>query len=196
MNRESAQPIIGIVLCVLFFLGYQQYITKKYRQESGSVSTENTLGKEPANSAPSHVSGASVGDLLSGAGEINAPRLTPAELTLENEDIVYKFDQELVAIESIRLKRYQSTRGADNMVELLDGPMVLRGITASSLKPVESAVLARRVDRQLLFSAQSDDWRIVEKVGLGDKGYDLAIDISFTNLRATPQELTGGLWLS
>ena len=204
MNKEGVQPIIGIVLCVLFFLGYQQYMSKKYPRQPTDPIVMETLPPgafpAPGSGTPEGTAGhgAAVGAAVGAGADIAAQpqvrKLGEKELTLENADMTMRFDQERGAIASVLLKHYKRARDSDDPVELLDSPFTLRGVAAPDRRPSPIPGNGERVGNVLRFTHQVADWKIVESVKLEDSGYDLKIDVAYTNTAAAAQELSAGIW--
>ena len=193
MDRRS---LLAVVLCVIFYLGYTQYLQKKYPNYGKPAVTEVESSPAPT---PSPLSGQEAGSVKGTpkiAGESqNTVRLSEDQLRFETRDMVLQFDQDKSAISSIKLKNYKPHKNSpeSDRYELVDLPLGLAG----TVKPDEvheiTGFSAVRTDQGLALTKDVADWRVMEEFTVPPEGYNLKIKLTFENTSPTPKELSGGL---
>ena len=194
MDRRS---IAAVVLCVIFYLGYTQYLQKKYPNYGKStVSSDVEKPHAESGAPPSGHEASSPSDMPKIAVEgQQAARLSDDQLRFETHDMVLQFDQEKSAINSIKLKHYKPHKESPDAdwYELLDLPLGLAGtVRPDDLKDVVG-YSAQRSDQGLTLVKELSDWRIREEFLVPQDGYNLKMKLTFENTSSAPKELSGGL---
>jgi YidC/Oxa1 family membrane protein insertase len=134
------------------------------------------------------------------ASSINAPvaKLSAADLTIENDKVIYQFSQELGGFASIKLRDFKSDNRAEaGFADLLDSPMALQAtIEPKNTDPSKDAFQAERKDQSITFFRDAGGFRLSQTFTVPKSGYGLELKISFTNIGTQPAELTSGLLLT
>lgn len=198
MNSDQ-RPLIAIAICILFYLGYDYYLKKKYPEYGQRpTATETSTATPPVASTPAPTGSAAPG---SPSGEAGTPaaapvaQLTGTDLVIENDKVTYRFSQELGGLDRVTLKDFKAGKAEDSgQVELLDHPMALQGTTdLRSTVPVRGVFSGERQDRSVRFSREAGTFRITQEFTVPESGYGATLKVSFTNVSNQPAELTGGM---
>lgn len=198
MNSDQ-RPIIAIAICILFYLGYDYYLKKKY-PEYGQRPTVTETSPEATPATPTTTAaGAAAQAPVGGAAPTPATpllaQLSGADLVIETDQVAYRFSQDLGGLERVTLKGFKADKQADSgPVELLDYPMALQGTTdLRTVAPVRGVFGAERQGRSVKFARDAGAFRIAQEFTVPESGYGAALKISFTNVSNQPADLTGGL---
>lgn len=197
---NDTRSIMAIVLCVLFYLGYTNWLNTKYPDRNKPAEAE-TQSQAPSSPNATGLASATGGTPSAepGAAPVagDVKKLTPEELTVENDKSIYRLSQDVGGFESITLKDYMSDKTKEaHPINLLDGAMALQG-TTDVVKPVAQSggFAAEREGRTIRFSRQLGAVKVVQEYKIPEKGYGLSLQIRFTNTGTTPIDLAGGLLL-
>jgi YidC/Oxa1 family membrane protein insertase len=214
-ETDRSRSLMAIVLCVLLYVGYTEYMRAKYpdymkpRETAGEntgANVENAAGSSATTPGTTDTAAtqatAGVQSKAPATPAIKAPAaLDPAQLVFETDDFKVTLDQSLSAISSVRLKKFSDRIGAGAQpVEVLDSPLVVQGVVQGNngTNPnVQSGLWsAARSGDKVTFSRDEGTWRIEQEIEQRPDSYNLAARVKFTNISTQPQSLTGGALLS
>ena len=193
MNAEKGS-LLAIVLCILFYVLYSNYLSHKYPKAKTTPS--------PTATTPDDTAGNNRTDTPSLR---NAPIVVPddyRELSRKdqqftNDVVSYQFDQRRGGFTSIILRRYYTSDAVDApSVNLLDNVLRIQGTVDPRTAQGTSHLQARREGRTLLTWYQQANWLITHEFGFPDEGYGVDIKLKFKNLSDRDQELTAALLFS
>ena len=178
------------------FVFYQEYLKSKYphlyqpkpkaAQTEQQKATEMDATPAPSGSAVEKVAEkpAKTKEEVKTASTSDYKQLSPEQLTIETDNRLITFDQNLSAITSIKLKDYKESvngDGAGKTVELLDSPVVIQGAIDPEMKFGETGFSGERNGNAISFSAQREDWQVKQVLTIPAKGYGIDIVATFTN---------------
>lgn len=204
MNWDK-KSISATLACFLFVMGYMYYLQKKYpdyyagkNKQPVATSPETpeaaTPGAAPSGTAPSP-SQAPTDGTTAAVTEPAAPEaapLTEEQLTFDTTTRTIRFDQNLGAIASVRLKDYNESIQDKGPQELLDSMMVIQGTTQILNRSGKSGFAGKREGNKISFTRREGVWDITQTFTVPEDGYGIDAVISFRNSSDQPQELTGG----
>ncbi len=207
--KWDKKTVAAMLACFIFYIGYSQYLSHKYpnygrRTAENTASTSSapqTPAGAPAETAAATAPASTAAATDSAAGVAPAvqdpavPKLSASDLRIENDAVIYQFDQDRSALTSVRLKKYRPHRssGAGETVELLDSPLVLQGTDNVSNLNERQGFAAERKGSTLTFTRKDGDWLIRQEFTVPEKGYALNVKLDFQNMSDQPRDLTGGL---
>lgn len=203
MNFDR-KTVVLLALIIFGFTAYNYYLQSKYPdfyagrgrgevvqpQSEGSNVAAKVSGNESATASETVESGKSAVSLDENAS-IN--RLSPEELTFDTPTRTVVFNQDRVAITSVKLKGYQAERNSEEPVELLDGPLTIQAITNVAQRVGEKGFAAERQGQSMIYRKKRGDFEITQKLTVPDSGYMMPVEVSFKNTSKASQELTAGL---
>jgi YidC/Oxa1 family membrane protein insertase len=206
VNNEKSSTFLGILICVGFFFAYNSYITNKYdtageQQIQSPQNPEASPDKTQANKAPVSSPDLSQVESKENTGT-NANILTPdqrlsvEQLTIENKDVVYQFNQDTGGMSVIQLKQYRQTQKPDSdRVRLNDSMMVVQPTAALSTVQaiLRTGFLAKRLENSIAFTMEQGPWEMTYRYTVPESGYGLDLDVHYKNISKTSQELNAGL---
>ncbi|MEN9835737.1 MAG: hypothetical protein RL011_1930, partial [Pseudomonadota bacterium] len=181
-NKIDHRSIVAVVLCVAFYLIYTQYLNSKYPRPApsstaGIQSSSTTSSTVASSSATSPAANATTPAPASGSGSAAAAAtqvvaLSPSELRLETDKVIYQFSQELGGFASIQLKDFNQTDKADaGLANLIDSPMALQGTTEPrNPDPVSGVFHAERQGQSLTFWRESGGFKISQTYSVPSQG--------------------------
>ncbi len=205
MNKIDHRSVLAAVLCIAFYLVYTQYLNTKYPHSQRTAATSQQSQTTGPNTTTPPVDGAASVSKTEApapvaASSINAPvaKLSAADLTIENDKVIYQFSQELGGFASIKLRDFKSDNRAEaGFADLLDSPMALQAtIEPKNTDPSKDAFQAERKDQSITFFRDAGGFRLSQTFTVPKSGYGLELKISFTNIGTQPAELTSGLLLT
>lgn len=196
---NESKSIVAIALCVVFYLGYEYYLKNKYadyyeQQRKTAEAPKTPEGTPPPAAAPGATTtpGASPVPPTSPA-LADIKRLSPEDLTVETDTNVYRFSQDAGGLQNVILKAYLKDKKTSEPVDLLDAPFPLHGTIDPGLRaPVPGAFTAERDGRKVRFIRQLGDIKVTQEYEVPEKGYALAVRMSFTNTGAAAVDLNAG----
>ena len=194
MDRKT---ISGLALCFLFYIGYETYLNKKYpdRYKRPSSSTPTDLAPQQRNTSSARLEQSNTAPQMeSQRVREDIPVLSQEELTIDNRDISVVFNQDLGAIQSITLKKYQNDAQTEQM-QILNNPLVIQG-TSQLNKLHNQRMIAEREGQTVRFIAKSDNWRITHSYSFFEEGYGADISINWENIGSTSLDLTSYVVMS
>ena len=195
------RSILAIVFCVIFYLGYSQWLAKKYPKQptAGTPAGEQHQGSERPNTSSANTASQAPAAASASAtpGAAEPIRLSPADLKLESDLVGYQFSQESGSLTALQLLKYKAENtSASGPVELLDGPLSMQAIVGEKpAAPFAGLYFAERHDRTLKFWRDQGDFRLTQEFHIPEVGFGADLKVSFTNISNKPVELTGGLLL-
>lgn len=181
--------IAFIGVCLVFYLAYSQYLNTKYpdrfKHEEAQTTAELSHEKtSEANSSSGKASDSgSFQPLAESSIQESVSLLDPKELTLENDEVQYIFNQVLGGIEEAVLKKYfEDDKHA--LMKIVGSPLKIRPfLNHLSLPPKLGVLKAKRIDSRVLeFSELQDGFEIVHRYQIPEKGYGLETEFIFKNL--------------
>ena len=197
MNSDG-KPLIAIVLCLLFYLGYSKYLEMKYPNYGKANEKEAQIDRQTRDVAvdelgQNHIQ--SLSPLSDDEDGQEIKMLSPGELTFETSTSIYHFDQNLSAIRSILLKNYPSSiHQPRESLELLESPLKIQGTSSMQLNQMNHNYHGERIDDTLILRRKSGPWLITQQFRFLDH-YAVNLSVTFRNQTNRAQELMGGLYL-
>lgn len=197
MDKKS---LIGIVLCIVFYLGYSQYLQKKYpdynKQSQSNVSS--SVAPEQSSNNSASIQGDSdqgaVTDVSNTAPQIEKPiQLSEQDLTFSTDTSVYKFNQQSGGISSVQLKNYHQAINSDSKVELAPFSLQLQASSKKETSQEPVQFFGQRNGSQLTFWRMDGQWKISQIYTVPEQGYRFALKIVFENTGTTAMDLVPGL---
>lgn len=207
-NREidRSRSLMAIVLCVLLYVGYTEYMRSKYPDymKPRDTAGETTPAPGPAGeqaTAPEVTTPASAPALPAKVQAPSVASLDPEKLVFETEDFKVTLDQARSAVASVRLKNFMDRIGAGAQpVEVLDSPLVIQGVVAGNTgdsPAIQTGVWsASRINDTVTFSRAEGNWKFEQEIEKRADSYNLAARVKFTNISSQAQNLTGGALVS
>lgn len=193
-QSHDSRSLVAIFLCIVFYLGYQKYISWKYpdlqKPTVPQSSPESVRSSEATATAPgnqtlekSQVSGEQVA------------AIPEDQLLFETDTSVWRFSQKIGGIQSVELKNYRRDKDiASQPVNLLDSTMKIHALTSQEkTTPSEEAFHAERTGRSLKLWRQSGPFRITQEFTIPEKGYTASLKVTYLNTQETSHSLYGSL---
>jgi len=209
VNMERGS-FVAIALCVLFYLGYTQYLSKKYPEyytQQRPVATNLPQSTTSADqSAQSNQTGTTTSTTAT-TGTANAAdsalqpatatitRLPDTDLEIETDTSRYRLSQDEGGIASVKLKSFNDKLGeSSEPIELLDAPLVLQGsIRGDQTSGLRGVFNAERNGRTIKFWREDGPWTVTQTFTFPDTGYGIDVAVSFKNNAPTPTDLNASL---
>ncbi len=194
MNFDRSS-IFPVVLCVLAYIGYEYHLNTKYPDRyKKPVSQEITEVPQSSRSETTLTSPSSTTQKTEKKQKTFAGKwLSDEELTIENDQATYVFDQRVGGIKSVTLKNYDNNTRSGRMT-LLDHPLLLQGTALSKLQQIE-AYHATRMGQSIRFSRTEGPWEISHTIMIDPKGYGAKLHFNWQNNSDTPQQLTSSVFM-
>ena len=209
MNIDRGS-LLAILLCILFYIIYSQYLSSKYPPQPRRVPTD---AQQDAGNVHQPRDEATREQSIAAASKAEQPRdyqtLSVEQQTFSNDEIVWRFDPRIGGFTSISLRQYRQGVAPDAaQVDLVSEPLFIQGIVGKqpsrsapgtafdrSLAPRKGRgyLQARREGRTLLAWYEQDGWRITHEFGFPERGYGLDMLVRFKNITAQNRELNAGL---
>ena len=194
-SQSSNSTFIAIALCVAFYLGWTKYLSYKYPDYNNPqpVATDATAPAPTDANTPAGTTSpvGTAAQALQQPQASAAPRMSDADLVVENADARFRFDQDLGSPKSILLKNYKDSNTADSgPVELLARPFAVQSFVTSDHKSTMPLPFAGTRDgRTISFSREDGPWKIAQVWSIPETGYATKFSIVYTNTSAQPQPL-------
>lgn len=198
---NDRKTISAIALCVLFYLGYSNYLNKKYgsaRQQAEQA--ENTAAPIAPASDPNSTNATPATNAASPAASSTStpdpaiPALTAEQLRIDVQDRSFLFSQSDSSIASATLNHYKADLSKDSPpVELIDGKLLVQGIIGSADLTTFSNFQGLRDGAALRFNRTQAPWLISQEFRPAQNNEGLDLNVSFTNTSNQPMELTAGV---
>ena len=199
MDRISFGTLLTLVL---FYFGFKYYLDQKYpdrhkRPELAQV--------EPAHTGTPQSSGGSTyqqGDKQAPQGGSESAEkdlelqpvvtLSADDLTIENDDIKYVFNQDFAGLESVSLKKFQNDEQTAPL-EIVRSPFILRGTTAIAPIKERGRFTAKRSDRTISFSHYDGSWELTTQYTIDQQGYGAQVELTWKNVGQHPASLNSNI---
>lgn len=198
MNFDR-KTLVAMAACFALYVGYTQYLQKKYPNMSKPASQVETETPTATTSSATSTAPATTAPALATTDAAPAvTMLSPEQLRFETASAVYEVDQQTAALKSVKLKKYRATKDspADDWVEILDAPLALQPTLDVSQETRKQGFGAERQGQSLILTRQQGDWLTRETITFPQEGYSLDIKTEFVNTSAAAQDLTAGLWFA
>ena len=123
----------------------------------------------------------------------NFVRISDADLQFETSTATFKFNQDLSALTSARLKDFKQESKSPATIELINSPLVMQATTRNA-KNATSLVgfHAERIGDTLKFYRDVDNWKLETIFSPGKDGYSFDVTLNYTNNSPVGQELNAG----
>ncbi|MEY4632334.1 MAG: hypothetical protein RIQ81_2454 [Pseudomonadota bacterium] len=202
-DNDRTRSMLAVVICVLVYLGYSQYLNHKYpdyMKRPAPTEAANVSQVSQVESQAQTESGVPQSQAAKPAESASVPAkpdiklAASSDLTFESDVATVTVDQNQSAIQSVLLKKYMDRIGADGKpINILDSAMVVQGIVGgSSGQPAVTGVFSAKRDGEVLtLSRQDGPWLIEQTFAPGKSEFDFDATIRFTNTSGQPQTLRG-----
>ncbi|MBC62503.1 MAG: hypothetical protein CMP11_08595 [Zetaproteobacteria bacterium] len=191
MDRSS---IIGIIVCVIFYITYENYLTQKYpnRFKTNLQQTEHSEAPPPSEQNDNEKNF----DIKESESDFRSDvaLVSEEELTVENEDVRYTFNQKTGGLDSVILKSFKDD-SQTSTYSLLDSPLTFYASSNKNFKNPNSNYEVRRSDGQLSFYRNEGPWKIEHRFRVDKKGFGVDIDFFWTNVGEKPLRLVSHFFL-
>ena len=195
MDRKS---LVAILLCVLFYAGYEYYLNQKYPDRfKQNIVEQNTsqTSSEPGSATSIQGTHISSDPTLADQSDTDIQRLSPEELTVDTGLVTYRFDQRTGGLSSVILKEYQNEDKSE-MMEILPKPLLIQGTTGNERPVVPGLMKGTRDQNKLSFSYQRGYWQITQTYDFKPDSYGADISVSWKNTASAPIELNSSVLMS
>ena len=190
MNANKGS-LLAILLCILFYVLYSQYLSQKYPPTERRTTTDASSPVKPPQTADAGKENSAV---LREEEQNNYRELPPAQQLFENDEVSYRYDQKVGGFSSIELHGYRESAAPDSpTVNLVTNPLLIQGTVEPTNFNSRGYLQARREGRTLIVWHKQDDWLITHEFGFPDQGYGLDINIKFKNITDRNRELTAAV---
>lgn len=197
MERNS---LVFIIVCLVFYLGYSQYLNSKYpnrlnpRNEPASEVATSDERSQPQISAPSELTEEKLAQPSADATPTaNIPLLSESELTIENSDVIYKFDQYGGGLKTVILKNFTAEDHTSQM-QLINTPMILTPLMSKNVNP-RKLLVAQRNGNTISFEQTYNNWIINHSYTVAETGFGLITEFSWENKSDTHQSLETSVFM-
>ena len=180
---------VAIALCIALYLAWNQYLTSKYpgfgRQKDVPTSTSGspTQASHQGTSAPDAAAELAKSEATNIAALSQVKKLPASDLTVDTQDVIFTFSQELGSLTSIKLKKYRDSNQQDSKaVELLARPAAIQAFPGPiPQRGMPLPFTAQKIPTGFNFIRQESSWEITQTWTLPSQGYGGKLDISFVN---------------
>ncbi|MEZ4743628.1 MAG: membrane protein insertase YidC [Bdellovibrionota bacterium] len=209
--------LLAIILCVLFYFAYTQYLKVKYphlnkttnkqaslQQPDGSPAAKSINGND-AKENTAETSTTSNDNFLTQneaakSGESqdkleSSPKLlSREELTISNETSTFVFNQINSGIESLILKNYRVSNKKDaSPVDLIDNDFYVQALTSSQQSSGYRNFHAERQGNNIKFWKTVGPWELSQTYIIPEKGYSFDLITTWKNISTQQLELTSSI---
>ncbi|MFK7826013.1 MAG: membrane protein insertase YidC [Oligoflexales bacterium] len=198
MDRISFGTLLTLVL---FYFGFKYYLDQNYpdrhkRPEQTEVEARHSSDAQNARSISNQ--GSNPTPELNASSKEKTPQLqaitalSSDELTIENDEIRYIFNQDVAGLESVTLKKFQNDEQTAAL-EIVRNPFIIRG--ASSITPIgeHGRFEASRADRTISFSHYDGAWQITTQYTIDPQGYGANVELTWKNIGQNPASLNSSV---
>jgi YidC/Oxa1 family membrane protein insertase len=203
VSNNERNSFVAIAICIVFYLGFTQYLNRKYPDYAAgnkSESVESTSATDTATNTPAAglsapgIAPTATTPVTPSAPEV--PRLSEDRLIIDTPTSVYRFSQDRGSIDSIRLKNYRRTSELNSEnIELLDSPLFLRATVREEQNHLSvNGFAAERVGDTIKMWREIPGWRIEQEFRPAAKDFSAEITSTFTNTGTTALDLNAGLF--
>ena len=205
-KNPDPKALIAIAVCILFYLGWNQYIGKKYPDwnkppvktestENTTPSTGETKTTSTARKSDSNQSTTDDTDSAPPSAEDQITQLNPEDLKIVTDTSVYEFSQYAGSLKSITLNKYLNEKSKKGRpINLTTNPFFIQGTTTNTqIKPSINNFNGKVEGNTVSFWRQSGAWKITQTFVVPEKGYAMDVAIQFTNTTDKTQMLDAGV---
>ena len=198
MDRISFGTLLTLVV---FYFGFKYYLDQNYPDRHKRPEQARTVAKYSQDAVSAGNAGAPntspAAKMHAGTGEVT-PDLEPVaalsadELTIENEEIRYTFNQDFAGLESVILKKFKNDEQSAPL-EIVRSPFILRG--ASNIAPIKELgrFEASRNGRSIGFSHYDGIWLITTQYTIDQQGYGVNVELTWKNVGQHPASLNSSI---
>ena len=183
MNNNERNSFIAIAICIVFYLGFTQYLNRKYPEYSAGKSAPTPA--ETAAVDPSAAASATpvVAESPATPTTPSVAKISEDSLIIDTPMSVYRLSQDRGSIDSIRLKNYRRTSDqASESIELLDSPLFLRATIRGEKNHLTiSGFAAERSGDAIKMWRDVPGWRLEQEFRPSAKDFTAEITTTFTN---------------
>ena len=197
MNLDRTS-IIGIIICVLAYIGYEQFLNKKYpdrfEQENVILQEETVeLQQEQKKTSQSHKTKNTKAKLT----EVSTKILSDEALTLENDKVRYVFDQYTGGFRVLELKDYLA-EDKKNPINLVKESAYLIASSENEFSYPASPYKAKKVGQgTIVFERQEGDWLIEQTYSLDETSpYGANLSFTWTNQSSAQKRLESSVFFA
>ena len=198
IDRSS---LLAILLCILFYIIYSQYLSTKYPPQPRRTPTDEQQNMPPTAGVTPPQGEAERQQRLYEAGQTEQPRdyqtLSVKQQTFSNDEVVWRFDPRVGGFTTIELQQYRQGVEPDAArVDLVSAPLFIQGVVATQARRGRGYLQARREGRTLITWYEQDGWRVTHEFGFPERGYGLDMMLRFKNITKQGQALNAALLFS
>jgi YidC/Oxa1 family membrane protein insertase len=199
--KFDRNTILAVSLCIIFYLFYNQYLTEKYPHLKNQEAAQQTAPADENSSVPvpapdetaSGESGIADTGKQSSEAALIAPIVTLSidDLTIENDKMIYQFDQARSALAKIVLKDYQRTHGPDSEpIDIVDQLLVIQGgVSLDDSLLGKQGFSGEREGNSITFSRDDREWTVSQTFKIPEQGYGADIVVTWKNQSEIAQNL-------
>ena len=189
--------LVAIVICMVFFLGYEYYLNTKYpnrhKRPKPAVTTTNTdISQKTVLRSTDEAATKQEGNTpqkASSAQEQKVVLLSAEDLTIESDTSIYRFDQTTGGIQGVTLKSYFTDPSQTKRVEALSGPLTLQALVEKNDNFDGAYAAERPSSNSIKFSRKKDFWELSHTISVDENDHGLELDFEWTNTSEKPQNL-------
>lgn len=191
---NSSKTFVAIALCVLFYLGYNQYLTRKYPHLYDK--SKQTAETTPAQELPSTPKASSIATPAPSAPAVQLQTVSQTDLVFDSSLYRVEFSQDTSAIKSFVLKGFREAAAKDSAnIELIKQPAPFQTfVGAAPTTPATNIFNAERREQTLRFWRDQHPWRLEQVFTFQPDSYQFDVTIKAVNLTGEAQTLKGGLF--
>jgi len=198
IDRSS---LLAILICILFYIIYSQYLSTKYPPQPRRATTAEQHNTSPTTGVTQQQGEAARQQRIAAAGKSEPPRgyqsLSVKQQTFSNDDIVWRFDPRVGGFTTIELQQYRQGVAPDAaQVDLVSESLFIQGVVTTQARRGRGYLHARREGRTLIAWYEQDGWRITHEFGFPERGYGLDMMLRFKNITRQERELHAALLFS
>lgn len=191
---HDSRSLLAIFLCIVFYLGYQKYISWKYPdlRQASNPSTQALKDRTPQLNLELPPPEPPVSTPNSSAPFV---KLSQDQLTFVTDTSEWVFSQSTGGPQSVKLKNYRNANDTGSPpVNLLDSPMTVRAMATRQPSADQEILLnAERAGQTLKLWHQEGPFKILQEYTIPDKGYLAHLKVTYENVSDRPQPLYGTL---
>ena len=200
MNIDRSS-LLAILICILFYIIYSQYLSTKYPPQPRHTPTSEQQNIPPTAGVTTQQGEAERQQRLTEVGKTEQPRdyqtLSVEQQTFSNDEVVWRFDPRVGGFTTIELQQYRQGVEPDAArVDLVSEPLFIQGVVATQARRGRGYLQARREGRTLITWYEQDGWLVTHEFGFPERGYGLDMLLRFKNITKQGRELTAALLFS
>lgn len=185
--------IIAIALCVVGFFLYESYLNDKYPDRFKPQVEERQSGSEESVQRGPALAGG--GEQLQESEESSSPGssavsgiewFSDADLMVENDECRFFFDQSTGGLKQVEFRNLLADDKKSPLRVLTGGLGFAPGVFGLKF---DGPFNVRKSRSGLVFSRQVDDWLVEHWFDIPEKGYGLAVKVTWKNLASVARHL-------